>query len=348
MVVHDADLRMHVDGVGDGLRSRRACRRGTGQPIVGFHELGESAARVIGAGVGLLGSTMSTRKRSLGGRCSLSRRIAVISGDHQELVLEIDELLCAARAPRYNWRDAELSTRDGPSTRSGTVRTIWIATASAVSTTGATGAIVSPVTSCHRIRKCSATRPRPPSRSDAYRRRASRRPPVGCERCRRTDPVLARQVDAAHECDAVVDDDRLLVMTVQRALLRVEGPLILVPAQTRSRIFRTARREGRKSGSGAPAHVRTRTSIRDASSASRFRRTVGASPRVRANSGETSQPARCTCDCACRSSAAIRGSASAPSIRTSSEPRRGGVPLPDQSSGEAPRTSHPIRWSRRR
>ena len=37
--------------------------------------------------------------------------------------------------------------------------------------------------------------------------------------------VETGQVDATHECDSVVDDDRLLVMTVQRALARIERAL---------------------------------------------------------------------------------------------------------------------------
>ena len=41
----------------------------------------------------------------------------------------------------------------------------------------------------------------------------------------------------------------------------------------------TSRREGRKSGKGAPAHTNTRTSIRSASRASRLRRIVGSPSR---------------------------------------------------------------------
>src|SRR5207249_10958071 len=39
--------------------------------------------------------------------------------------------------------------------------------------------------------------------------------------------VETGQVDASHECDSVIDDDRLLVMAVQRALARIERALDL-------------------------------------------------------------------------------------------------------------------------
>ena len=77
-----------------------------------------------------------------------------------------------------------------------------------------------------------------------------------------------------------------------------------------SRICFTSRREGRKSGRGAPAHTSTRTSIRSASRASRLRRTVGSPSRASAKSGEKNQPVRWTCERASSSAAAIRGSAS--------------------------------------
>ena len=50
---------------------------------------------------------------------------------------------------------------------------------------------------------------------------------------------------------------------------------MFVPRHSSSRMPRTARREGRKTGSGAPAQARTRTSTRSASCASRFRRIAG-------------------------------------------------------------------------
>ncbi len=55
---------------------------------------------------------------------------------------------------------------------------------------------------------------------------------------------------------------------------------IFVCRVSRSRICRTSPREGRKSGSGAPAQASTRTSMRSASSASRLRRTSGSPSRV--------------------------------------------------------------------
>lgn len=77
---------------------------------------------------------------------------------------------------------------------------------------------------------------------------------------------------------------------------------------------------------------------------------VGSGPRVSANSGATCQPARCTCERASRSSSTMRGSASAPSIKTSSDDSLlGGVPLSAHPPGGASSaSSRPSRPSRRR
>ena len=73
------------------------------------------------------------------------------------------------------------------------------------------------------------------------------------------EPVSAlhREIDAADEGDAVVDDDRLLVVAVQRALPGVGRPLHLRPATELLHGVPHRAREGRKSGSGAPAQTST-------------------------------------------------------------------------------------------
>jgi hypothetical protein len=60
--------------------------------------------------------------------------------------------------------------------------------------------------------------------------------------------------------------------------------------------LRTVPREGRNTGSGAPAQTSTRTSTRSASSATRSRRIAGFPSRVRTKSGEKNQPAIWTCE----------------------------------------------------
>ena len=93
-----------------------------------------------------------------------------------------------------------------------------------------------------------------------------------------------------------------------------------------SRTLRAVRRDGRNTGSGAPAQSSTRTSTRSASSASRFRSDdgVGCRPAI-TKSGDMNQPLRWTNAVARRISATMRASACSPSISTSSRlPSRGG------------------------
>ncbi len=102
---------------------------------------------------------------------------------------------------------------------------------------------------------------------------------------------------------------------------------IFVPRQNRSTISRTSPRVGLKTRTGAPFQMSTRTGIRSATSARRFRTVTGSSFRVSASSGEKNQPAMWTCDCAAAISSAASGRNSEPSMSTSTLfPLRGGVP----------------------
>ncbi len=90
------------------------------------------------------------------------------------------------------------------------------------------------------------------------------------------------------------------------------------PARRSSSATRlTVRRDGRNTGTGAPAQSRTRTSTRRASSASRLRRTTGSRPSCRTKSGDMNHPLRCTYARAARISSTMRPSASSPSTSTS-------------------------------
>ena len=181
---------------------------------------------------------------------------------------------------------------------------------------------VSPVTSCQRMRKCSATSA---TAGPSIRARASCQPtraagavvgavvPVAglarSGRCRRRTRPGRRSRSSSRGGSAAAAPCASSAHWISRA------------AATAPRASsRTSPREGRKSGSGAPAQTSTRTSTRSASSASRLRRTTARSSRRQGELGGE-EPAgrygRATSRAA--SSAAIRGSASAPSIRTSSE-----------------------------
>ena len=88
---------------------------------------------------------------------------------------------------------------------------------------------------------------------------------------------------------------------------------------------RTSRGRAERAAAARRPSASTRTSIRSASSASRSRSTSGSPSRSRANDGVKYQPARWTCERRVCISAAIAGSASAPSISTSTAlPGRGG------------------------
>ena len=91
-----------------------------------------------------------------------------------------------------------------------------------------------------------------------------------------------------------------------------------------------------------PSTRARRTSTRSASSARRLRTTTGSSSRERWSSGEKNQPARWTYDSARASSAAIAGSASEPSTRTSRLfPCRGGNVPSAYASSDASRALLP-------
>ena len=130
--------------------------------------------------------------------------------------------------------------------------------------------------------------------------------------------AVDREVDPADVCDPVVDHDHLLVMTVRGAGARVERRLDLrVPRQRllhlRERL--RVRPEGRDRGAFPEEHAHV-DPLREL--ASSVLTTSGSSSRLSASSGERNQPVMWTCDVAAAMSAAMRGSASEPSISTSS------------------------------
>ena len=146
--------------------------------------------------------------------------------------------------------------------------------------------------------------------------------------------------------------DSLLVVAVKRPLAAVQRAADRAgAAASSSRTARTARRDGRNTGIGAPAQSSTRTSARRAVSASRSRTTTGRSPSSAiTKSGDRNQAVRWTCETAERTSSTIDLSAASPSISTSSRvPSRGGAaPLPSaQPPGGGSRALLPSRRSRR-
>src|SRR4051794_26845041 len=121
-----------------------------------------------------------------------------------------------------------------------------------------------------------------------------------------------------------------------------------VPRTSSARISLTSPRSGWNSGSGAPAHARTRTARRSAVSASKPR-SVGPSAPMR-NDGVNVHPARWTCDEAEPMSATIRGSTFAPSTSSSTRfPARGAKAPPSAHPPAGAATGRwPWRASRRR
>ena len=214
-----------------------------------------------------------------------------------------------------------------------------------------TAASVSPVTSRQRIRKCSADVGDARAPRCARRRRASRR-----RRARMVVPVetVARfggEVDPADERDAVVDDDRLLVVAVHRPLLRVERALDLRVARRADRASpaRLSARGGRAARVRLPTPARERRRAPPAHRAGCGAR--AARPRARAQSrarSATRSGGRATRRSA--SASAIAGSAWAPSMRISiALPERGGGPSsahPPAAGSSA--SSRPILARRRR
>ena len=202
------------------------------------------------------------------------------------------------------------------------------------------------MTSCHRIRKCSATslHRRPlDSRSDVVPADAATRRVVA-----RVEAVAGfrGQVDAADEGDR----DRR-----SRSSSR-GGSASAVPSNpgrtgsgcwssARSRIARTSPRDGRKSGSGAPAQTRTRTSICSASSREQVAEDdLLGTPASSAKAGSKCQPVRWTCERACCIADAISGSACAPSTSTSTAfpGLAGGSPAAQPPAGGSSARSQPI------
>ena len=161
---------------------------------------------------------------------------------------------------------------------------------------------------------------------------------------------LGREVDAPDERDPVVDHDRLLVVAVHRALLRIECATDLRPAaEVLAHVAHGASRRPeerqRRAGPDQHAHLDPFRKLTPADCGAHRRRSpASARSRARKTSPRSRHPT------AARSSSdAILGSASAPSIRTSSEqPGRGGGSPPAQPPGSASSApSQPMRRSRR-
>ena len=172
---------------------------------------------------GLAGSTRSSRKSGSGGLASLSRSTRGDLGRPEELVLEVDESLARHGAREGRTRGCG-SRRAGSPCRSARARCARSGARSPpASSIGATGASASPVTSCQRMRKCSATSP---TAGPAILAHASCQPTFA--RAGWSVGVVAvagfrGEVDTADEGDAIVDHDRLLVVAVQRSFVSSRG-----------------------------------------------------------------------------------------------------------------------------
>ena len=218
---------------------------------------------------------------------------------------------------------------------SGTVRTICSSTSPAGSG-GAAGASRSPVTSCQRMRKCSATSA---TAGPSIRAATSCQPTRAGLGGGRVEAVagLRGQVDAADERDPVVDDDRLLVVAVQGALVRVERALDARPSSA-ARACRAPRGATGERAAAArlPTRARARRPARPARRAGCARRPARRRAQGRSRARSTS-PSDGRASGPQRISRAIVGSASAPSMRISSA-------LPGR--GEAHRSAQPVPWRR--
>ncbi len=233
---------------------------------------------------------------------------------------------------------------------SGIVRTICASVPSSRGGGICGAARPSPVTSRHRIAKCSATSPTTgPPRTES----ASCQP-----RAARAQWDLASRRSPASDVRSIpptkaMRSSMMVTFSWWQCIGRSRessAHCTRVPVVSPSRIARTTARDGWKSGRGGPAQASTRTGTFSAVAASRFRSTDAASPRRSAKSGEKCQPARWTCDSAPAMASARRGSASAPSTRISTElpGRGGGSPAAQPPAGASSTASFPRRLSRRR
>ena len=168
-------------------------------------------------------------------------------------------------------------------------------------------------------------RPRPRGPAPRRRRRASRPRPAGVALRVASVSGHGRQVDAADERQPAVDDDRLLVVAVQRALVRVELAADARPAQL------VARSPHRAPGWTEDRQRRARPQEHaDVDPAGELREQVADDHRGRAGAHRRSPArgtirSRCTEVVAAVNSSTMRPSAASPSIRISSRlPARGG------------------------
>ena len=197
-----------------------------------------------------------------------------------------------------------------------------------------------------RIRKWFATSA---TAGPRIRTAASCQPTLPWARCRGVSIRVAAvegEVDPADEGDAVVDDDRLLVVRVEcadaRVRLALDGRLgaELLAHQPDVRTRGPEEADGRTTPE-ENADIDARRH-----SARRLRTITGSSPRVSCRCGDRYQPEMWTCDSARASSSAIAGSAAAPSIRTSrSFPGRGGRRLRPSTRRRSRRARAPTRPS---
>ena len=348
-VVDDRDLGVHVNRVEEVAR---ACVQRAGEQaavvVVCLDQLAEHATCVVAAGVRLRRQDEQEPEIGLG---RVSKLVAKDGGDlrrPEELILEVDQPLAPSGARGRRSRGCR-SRRAGCACRSSPEPCARPAAPRCRrARKAATAASVSPVVFVPSDEEvvgdvCTA--------GPSIRAQASCQPTVAARRmvaaCRSDRLIL--EVRSIPPTNAIRSSITIVFSWWQCSgrSFASSAQRMRVCAVSRSCIFRTSPREGRKSGTGAPAHASTRTSMRSASSARRLRRIVGSPSRSSAKSGVKYQPVRWTCDRALRSASAIRGNASAPSTRISrvfpsrtSKPPRPSLRRADRShvpsrSGEA-------------
>ena len=287
----------------------------------------ELPARVVAPLLGRAGSTTTSRKSSRGGLRSLSTQDADDLRRPQELVLEVDEPLAPsaarARRPRGSGSRRAAGSRRPSRAPCGRPAPSSSRPAPAAATTGD----VLPGRPPSSGRRSARRRRRRPGRAGTSTTSCHPRPPrTWCARGVEAVARQRREVDPADERDLAVDDHELLVVAVHRPLARVQLAADARPVhELVARGSRTARarleQRHRRAGPQQHAHVRRARRPRRAASRSGRALVVARQPEA----GVMCQPAMCTDERAPSIASAIRGSASAPSMSTSSEqPSRGG------------------------
>ncbi len=266
-IVDDCELRVHVDGVDDGARA--GVERTSKQAAGLVHPL-RSARRGRPGCRRRRCSPLPAAPAAAGSPGSAGRQLVDQDlrdlGRPEELVLDVDEPSRSAERPNVGLEDPKVAARHGARRSSRERFARSGARSRPAGRFGSPAARRSPVTSCQRIRKCSATS----STAGPFDARARVVPADG--RARR---VLARvesvtglggEVDAADERDPVVDHDRLLVVAVQRPLLRIEPTLDRECCASARRASRARRgvRDGRAAVARPPRRARARRCARRA------------------------------------------------------------------------------------